>query len=208
MRLLIILGMLMAGLTRTMIADEAKPPVEPKPISLAKWHLSLQKDAGKVLPGKTKAEHEAIVADHIAKFQNEHSTALVEFTVKIRQIAWKDGIATITTTDELPPQQKGVIELKPRQYALAFLMDQSTATGIKPGTPIKVVAKLHVVKSARPHNRYDKVAQRTIVRWQAFYNVNNTRLNCWLGGYCSGDYSAEIAGQTYPGAYTDPPEFE
>lgn len=188
-------------------ADEV-PAAEAKPISLAKWQLSLQKDAAKILPGKTKAEHEAIVAEHIAKFREDHATATIEFTVKVKQVSWKDGIATINTTEELPAQQKGVIEIEPRRYALDFQMDQATATSIKPGAPIHVVAKLHATSQSGRFFRFRPEQNRTIVRWQAFYDVENTRLNCRLCGYCSGEYSAEIGGQTYPGAYSDPPEFK
>lgn len=208
MQLRVIPGLIIFCLVWAAVADDAKPPAEAKPISLAKWQLSLQKDAGKILPGKTKAEHEVVVADHIAKFCKDHATAHVEFTAKIRQIEWKDGIATISTTDEVPQQQKGIIEVQPRWYSLDFLMDQTTATSIKPGTPIHVVAKLHATKSARFVRRDDREKRRTIIRWQAFYDVENTRLNCHLCGYCSGDYSAEIGGQTYSGAYSDPPVFE
>ncbi len=204
------MGMILFGALQTICgADDPAPAVKlEKPISLAKWSQSLQKDVGKILPGKTKAEHEVVVAEHLAWFKENHSSAFVEFSVKVTEVRWRDGVAFISTTGELPANDRAIIVLSPRRYAFGITTDQTTATTIKPGTPVNVTARLHLTTRASEHLRSMPGTFTTTQQWQPFYNVENTRLKSDLGGYCSGDYSLEIAGKTYPGAWTDPPETE
>ena len=175
-----------------------------KPVSLSKFSVSLQKDAGKVFPGETKAEHEQVVSEHIDRFKEQHPNAFVSFTVKIIDVRWDNGVAHITTTDELPANEKMLIVLHERSQPIAVKMNQGTAVTLRKGTPVKVTAKLFLTEHHLNSLVRGEVKGLLVPKWQEFYRVENTRLDCRLGAYFSRDYTVEISDQTYPGAWGSP----
>ena len=176
-----------------------------KPVSLSKFSVSLQKDAGKVFSGKTKAEHELVVSKYIDRFKEQHSNAFVSFSVKIIDVRWGNGVANITTTDELPANEKMLIVLRERSLPIAVKMDQGTAVALRKGTPVKVTAKLFLTEHHLNSLIRGEVESLLVPKWQEFYRVENTRLDCRLGAYFSRDYTVEISDQIYPGAWGAPP---
>ena len=199
------MGMILFAALQSICGAEDPVPAEKpdKPISLAKWSQSLQKDVGKVLPGKTKAEHDVVVSEHLAWFKENHSSAFVEFSVKVTGVRWDNGVAHISTTGEIPVNPRAIIVLSTRGEPFAVTMDQVTATALRRGMPLKVTAKLFLSREGMRF-RTDKTTNLMLPLWQRFYRVENDRLDCNLGQYYSGDCKYEIGGQNYPGAWTDP----
>lgn len=179
-----------------------------KPVSITKWAKSLQRDVGKIRPGRNKAEQEVVVAEHITWFKEHHPHALVEFTAKISEVRWEKGVAYISIADELPANERAIIVLQARREAIAVRMEQEKAIAIQKGTPAKLVANLFLADQSIGNSRNDETKRFYIPKWQAFYLVENTRLDCHLGRYYSGEYSLEIAGEVYQGAWADPPPLE
>lgn len=175
-----------------------------KPISLAKFSVSLQKDVSKIFPGKTKAEHDLVLAEHLKSFQEQHPGALVSFVSRISEVRWKNGIAEISLDSELPKNDEMLVQLLERRQPIAVRMDQMTATSLRKGTPVKVTAMLFLAERNANSLIRDENSKFLVPRWQEFYPVQNSRLDCWLGVYFSRDYTIEISEQVFPGARSAP----
>ncbi len=159
-----------------------------KPDSIKKWMLSVQKIGAKYGKGSTQLETERRIEAMIAEFTKEIDGSVIEFKVQIQEVKWKDGVATVTTQNELP-LPKSPTAAMPFSFlrsALEFDMVQDAAAKLKPGDWLTFKGKLKFHPG-----RWGSVGVAT--KSQQMYTLRHKFLGVgYLGTFTTTEYACQI----------------
>ncbi len=161
---------------------------------LATWLTQIQILAGKHRKGDTQAKTDAAFADFKAALAREHDGRKIQFTATIKDVKWKDGIATITTDAEygkLPaPTPAAPLSLY-RSHPFEVLMPHADALAIKAGTTLRFTGSV----TFRPGQW---LFLTTATKSQPLYTLRHEYLsNAYAGTFTSSDGRFQIKGKEY-----------
>jgi hypothetical protein len=170
------------------VADEA-----PKPLS--SWITQLQTLAGRHRKGDTQAQTDATFEAFVAALAKEHEGRAIQFTTTIKDVKWKDGIATLVTEDEygkLPAPTPGAPLRIFRSHPFELRMSQADAVAIKAGTALRFTGRVNFHAG-----RWGTVG--TATKSQQLYTLRHQYLNQGFAGtFTSSDGKYQVGGTEYP----------
>jgi hypothetical protein len=172
----------------TLLGPVADDWTKEKPDSIKKWLLNVQEVGAKYGKGSTKAETDLRIEALTKEFTNKFDGSVIEFRTRIREVKWKDGVATVTTQDELP-LPKSPTAAMPFSFIrtpLEFDMDQEQATKIKPGDWLTFKGKLKFHPG-----KWGNVGSST--KSQQLYTLRHHFLGVgYLGTFTTTEYECQI----------------
>lgn len=173
---------------------------EDRPITGARWYASVQRIGAKYRGGtdaQKQLQRQQLLEELLAM-----EPAVVQFTAQVKDVRWKDGIATITTTSFLPPTPRGAQAplLMTLALPLEVRMDAETAASIRAGTRLQF-------KGTMKFNRSNFTIIGPNLGEQQMYTVKSRLLGLsHIGTYTSPDCVVIIGGKEYPSRWTREPE--
>lgn len=173
-------------------ADEAKP--------LSSWITQLQTLAGKHRKGTTDVQTQAAHDAFLDALIKEHDGKVIQFTAVIKNVKWKEGVATITTDAEygkLPaPTAAAPLSLF-RGHPFELAMPEADALAIKPGTPFRFTGSVQFHRGqwggVGPANKA-----------QQLYTLRHTTLSIhYAGTFTSRDARFKVGAKEYRSKWAD-----
>lgn len=187
-----------AGMCWSLSADESKILPASRVISLDAWVRELQAIGAKYKPGRTAVENKANTDALVEEIAESQDGRRVRFAATVKNITWKDGLATIsfsTSTDKSPAPSNQMPLRISRIGDWQIKVDQKTALSLKPQMNLifEGTLKFHPWKSG---------AVGLSSNAQQLHSISHDKLNSpCLGTFTSQDYEITINGKSYEGRW-------
>jgi len=164
------------------------------PKALTTWITQLQTLAGKHRKGDTTAASDAAARAFSDAVVKEHDGKQIQFSVAIKDVKWKDEIATITTEAEYGKLPAPTATAPLRLYRVTpfeVRMTEVEALAIKAGTKLRFTGRL----TFHP-GQYGAVGATT--KSQQLYEIRHEYLGALTGGtFTSNECTYHIGGKQY-----------
>ena len=164
-----------------------------------RWIEDMQAIASQFQKGATTAETEKSVTDLIERLKQTQANRAVEVVVVVKDVKWRNGVATISTKREQIEKPADPLS-KPlrlyQTYEFELNASQAEAIAIKPEMPLVFRGRLifHPSKWGAV-GRSTKSQQICTLKHSAFPNHH-------LGTFTAKQYEIKIDGRLYPGHWS------
>ena len=197
------IAMLLVMLTaQATIGDEAgkKPAKKPRPVTLSAWYNKLHAIVRKKSRPEPKndVEKKQRYQELVAEIDKELSGKVIVFETKLATVGWKDGVASISTEDELKSikvRPKPTTLVARRSQPFEVYASQEEAAEMRKGAQIRVEAKVVF------HPRQMPSSNRTH-KAQALYGLTYFRLGPgYVGVFTTNSYKVSVDKREFEGRW-------
>ncbi|MEX2213205.1 MAG: hypothetical protein WD768_03695 [Phycisphaeraceae bacterium] len=160
------------------------------PTPLSTWIAQVQVLGAKHRKGETSVQSDAAFTALLDAFEKEFKDKRIQFTVKIKNVKWRDGVAELSTEGELGEQPKASAERPMRIFRgapIELRMSQEEAAAIKAGALLRFTGTL-------TYNRGKWGAVGAETKSQQLYTVRHEYLGgaAFVGTFTCGDGEYQV----------------
>lgn len=171
---------------------------KPTAITAKSLHSAMQKAAVKYRHDQNELVNDQRLAAMRQEFVRDFGNPTITYRVKIRRIAWKDGVATLQTNSPMPDVKAS--NQNPLRFQgpseLELKMEAKEAAGLQPDDWVTFTGTL----TLQP-GKWGAVGKSTHSQQQFTISHHKLLPGHFIGTYTSVDYTGEIKGKVYLGRW-------
>ncbi len=180
-------------LVAALILLAVSPSLANRTVALSTWFTQLQTLGAKHRKGDTDVQKGAAFAEFVAAVSKEHDGKRIQFVTSIKNVTWRDGVATIHTESErkaVPRTAAAPLRIY-RTTPFEARMTQEQAASIKVGAQMRFTGTV----TFNPRQMFAGGAKSQSI---SLYTVTHTDLSPHVAGiFTSSDATFQIGGRQY-----------